>query len=105
MRFWSKAILAGVATEGAFALCLRFGEIPDLNRGDLVGMVGWLAHVPVAVLVGHLTPYQIYSDVFGAPLVLLSFVWWTGCWSFLLLLLRMRERSLQRHQIDEKRVV
>ncbi len=77
-----------------FGLCLYFGESVDVAQGDIAGFVALAAHVPVAMIVNRLIPWEIYSDVFTLQLVLLGALCWTCCWAVFFALIKNREEQL-----------
>jgi hypothetical protein len=90
MRCTIKGLVAGAVTEIALAGFLHFGEQWDLNQGDLVGLIGWLPHIPVSILLTHLLPYPCYSDVLSVALFLGGWLQWAVIWSLFFLLVGKR---------------
>ena len=105
MHFLTKGLIAAVLTECSFATCLYFGEAIDVDRGDLLGLVGWLSHRPFAMVLTHGLYLDIYSDVLSWPLFLTAFLFWSPSWSlFFFVLPRLRPPRFQsRNAIEHPR--
>ena len=86
-RRFSIVLGLAVLTEGVFASALYFGETPDMNRGGLAGWLGWLGHLPAALVFNLMSPFDIYSDVLSPSLFVLGCLQWALIWATPLVIL------------------
>lgn len=94
MQIHTKACLAGGLTEAFFALCWVYGEEPDVDSGDLTGLIGLFGRLPIAFL-RWLVP--IFPDELSpAWVIVMGWAFWTLCWWMVLAISRSRRRQLNR---------